>query len=116
MARPRVDYTGRVYGRWVVLGPTGRATHWRCRCECGAERPIHITSLRAGTSRQCLRCAARTPAKVAAARKNQPNAVAASARNAAVRRKNPPDARRRILWLTDRELSLVREYLSTIRA
>lgn len=44
---------GEVYGKWVVVGPASRKTHYVCRCECGTEREVHKNSLRQGISVSC---------------------------------------------------------------
>jgi len=54
------DLTGRVFGRWTVVGsastPKGaknRARRWRCRCRCGAEKPVIAAHLKQGRSLSC---------------------------------------------------------------
>lgn len=44
---------GQQFGRWTVLGPSGRPTHWQCRCECGTARIVFIGSLNSGISQSC---------------------------------------------------------------
>lgn len=79
MARPKVDYTDREFHDWTVLGPTDRPKWWLCRCKCGNEKPVHITSLRAGSSTRCRDCANRSPAALEQRRRAQKSATAASA-------------------------------------
>src|SRR5581483_3139285 len=52
-----VDLTGKVFGRWTVLGFAGRGPRsvalWLCRCECGTERVVVCTNLKNGRSTNC---------------------------------------------------------------
>lgn len=45
------------FDRWEVIAPAEKALsghrRWLCRCECGSERIVHQTSLRAGTTKSC---------------------------------------------------------------
>ncbi len=70
----RVQWQGRKYGRWTVIGtktrplngsPTAREV--RCRCECGAVKWVGVGNLHTGMSAQCAKCAN--------ARRRNPNAV-----------------------------------------
>lgn len=55
------DLTGRRFGRWTVMHraesaiePSGRkATVWHCKCDCGTEKDIRASSLKAGTTLSC---------------------------------------------------------------
>ena len=52
-----VDYTGRRFGKLLVLGraeagKNGR-TRWKCRCDCGKECSVLQASLRAGKRTSC---------------------------------------------------------------
>lgn len=52
----RDDLTGKRFGRWVVVekgAKRGRASTWRCRCDCGATRDVRTRGLRDGTSQSC---------------------------------------------------------------
>jgi hypothetical protein len=52
----RVDLTGRVFGRWTVLGFSSRIrrqAHWLCRCACGVEREVSGQNLHCGGSVSC---------------------------------------------------------------
>lgn len=59
--RTAIDLTGRKVGRWTVLAqlPVTRSAsgkvsrYWHCLCECGTERAVMHTSLRAGVSLSC---------------------------------------------------------------
>jgi hypothetical protein len=66
------DLTGQRFGKWTVLGYHGRkvyaqehsvADYWRVKCDCGTESSVQGRSLRAETSRQCLRCSKGVPRK-----------------------------------------------------
>lgn len=55
-----MDLTGQTFGRWVVLGKSGKKRYkscaeytWLCRCQCGAERAVRGSSLRSGFSSSC---------------------------------------------------------------
>lgn len=58
---PRIDLTGRTFGRYTVLGlgvlhtkPSGQTQYkWRCVCACGAHREVFGYSLRSGKSKSC---------------------------------------------------------------
>lgn len=52
-----VDLTGARFGRWTVLersgsNSSGQAT-WLCKCDCGTQRVVDGSSLRAGKSTGC---------------------------------------------------------------
>jgi HNH endonuclease len=55
-----VDLSGRQFGRWTVLGMSpDRNRHgqvlWRCRCDCGTEKLLVSSNLRASRSCGCYR-------------------------------------------------------------
>ena len=55
---PRVDLTGQVFGKWIVLERAKSIcsrVYWRCQCECGTVREYSEYYLRAATS-GCNRC------------------------------------------------------------
>lgn len=57
------DLTGERFGKWSVIerAPNkGKAVMWRCRCDCGAEKIVHGTSLKSGTSTMCRHCSDRS--------------------------------------------------------
>lgn len=59
---------GCIFGRWEVLeyaGSSGQGAKWRCRCECGTERPVNASALISGKSSSCG-CAARDANSLAA--------------------------------------------------
>lgn len=55
------DLSHRVFGRWTVIERApdkfypggGRATMWRCKCECGSERIVAGNMLKSGISQSC---------------------------------------------------------------
>ncbi len=50
------DLEGKRFSRWTVLGyagPSGRATFWWCRCDCGSIRSVDAATLINSTSRSC---------------------------------------------------------------
>ena len=54
----KIDYTGKRFGRLVVIGEAGRSPHggnviWQCQCDCGQSRSVLSTSLRLGDTRSC---------------------------------------------------------------
>ena len=51
----RIDLTEQQFGRWLALRYIG-SRRWLCRCECGVEREIDGSSLRAGRTRGCIDC------------------------------------------------------------
>ena len=56
MAKPRLDVTGRRFGRLVaqeVIGSTHRGTVWRCICDCGNTKVVPIKDLRTGHTKSC---------------------------------------------------------------
>ena len=57
MTLPKIDLTGRRFGRVVVLGlsSTRRGQHidWNCRCDCGTEWPVTGPNLRSGNTKSC---------------------------------------------------------------
>jgi hypothetical protein len=51
-----VDLSGKIFGRWEVLGPSERRNeirYWFCRCECGIEKWVRSQALANGGSRSC---------------------------------------------------------------
>ena len=51
-----IDLTGRVFGRWTVIGKAesrGYISYWKCRCECGNEKEVRGTQLTRGISQSC---------------------------------------------------------------
>lgn len=67
MSGPRIDLTGRRFGRWTVLQRawrTGRKWLWAVHCRCGSTRTVRQDHLMSGESRSCgcfLREKARAP-------------------------------------------------------
>lgn len=53
MARRLTLAIGSRHAKWTVIAATGRHTHYRCRCDCGAEREVHKNSLVHGYSTSC---------------------------------------------------------------
>lgn len=57
MAKPFVDYSGKVFGSWTVISFHGYGTQkhqiWICKCQCGTIKPVFIGSLRSGRSFSC---------------------------------------------------------------
>ena len=53
---PRIDLTGRKFGRLTVLGhpsKRGRMWYWRVRCRCGTEKDVDRSALVGGKTRSC---------------------------------------------------------------
>lgn len=52
-----IDLTGKKFGRFLVVGLSGKNRHgsamWRCRCECGTEKIIDGQGLRKGSTVSC---------------------------------------------------------------
>jgi len=55
---PIEDLMGQKFGKWEVLEYLGAST-WRCRCECGTEKPI--TGWRLQHTSMCSRCSKALP-------------------------------------------------------
>jgi len=56
VAKPRIDLTGRVFGKLTVLKFShrkGPSYYWLCRCECGKEKAVNSGSLKSGGSTTC---------------------------------------------------------------
>lgn len=56
--RPRVDLSGKRFGRWLVIGLSkkrlkGRNRIWMCQCECGEKRHVPARTLLRGDSNSC---------------------------------------------------------------
>lgn len=50
------DLVGARFGRWTVIGvaePRKSKKHYLCRCDCGTEREVYISSLKSGASQSC---------------------------------------------------------------
>lgn len=54
---PKVDLTGKTFGRLAVIAEAGRSNTgkvlWRCRCECGNETTVIGGDLRSGRTASC---------------------------------------------------------------
>lgn len=52
-----LDITGQRFGRLVALKvvdkPDRQGTYWLCKCDCGKEKAIHVSSLRRGATTSC---------------------------------------------------------------
>ncbi|MBA3638645.1 MAG: hypothetical protein M3541_00300 [Acidobacteriota bacterium] len=57
MKPPRVDLTGRTFGRLRVVEriphASGRKSVWRCVCECGRTTDVRVDHLLSGHARSC---------------------------------------------------------------
>ena len=54
----KLDITGNRYGKLVALYPTGKTEEsgsmlWRCRCDCGNEVDVSVSSLNKGNNKSC---------------------------------------------------------------
>jgi 5-methylcytosine-specific restriction endonuclease McrA len=51
---------GSTFGRWTVMGPGGVSAHggtlWNCRCVCGRNKNVDVSTLKNGTSTSCGIC------------------------------------------------------------
>ena len=48
------DITGKVFGKWTVLGRDfSKRQHWFCRCQCGQEKSLYKNNLTLGKSSNC---------------------------------------------------------------
>lgn len=47
------DLSGRIYGKWLVVGKSVNDAKWVCRCECGTIREIKRQGLVSGRTRSC---------------------------------------------------------------
>ena len=50
--KPRVDYTGKRFNSWVVIGYVGRGK-WRFVCDCGTEAIRELHPIKNGISHSC---------------------------------------------------------------
>jgi hypothetical protein len=54
---PKIDITGKRFGRLLVIRESGRTRHntitWLCKCDCGKDKNINGCSLRSGLSKSC---------------------------------------------------------------
>lgn len=50
-----IDETGKRYGSWTCLKHVG-TDKWLCRCDCGTEKVVYISSLRRKDSAKSLSC------------------------------------------------------------
>ena len=52
----RFNMVGKRFGRLTVLNQykrIDRRTHWLCKCDCGVEKYIMVSSLRRGLTKSC---------------------------------------------------------------
>ena len=59
MVKP-IDLTNKKFGRWTIISSAGsigekgnKKKMWRCRCECGNERIVSGSNLKAGITNSC---------------------------------------------------------------
>jgi L-lysine 6-transaminase len=55
------DISGVVFGKWKALmrdnvRSTNHHTYWICQCECGKVKPVSMSDLKHGKSKQCVNC------------------------------------------------------------
>lgn len=53
---PKIDLTGKKFGRLTVIGPapnSGKNTNWLCLCSCGTIKPVPTRNLRTGKTNSC---------------------------------------------------------------
>lgn len=56
MAEAKKDYTGQCFGGLLVISeaePAGGSRRVNCRCDCGNEKPVHLSSLKSGKTKSC---------------------------------------------------------------
>ncbi len=60
MTQQAIDISGMRFGRYLALSKRmkrrntiGTVSLWLCRCDCGNEREVHLSSLRSGNSKSC---------------------------------------------------------------
>lgn len=56
MGKPRIDETGKIYGKLTVLeyiSEKGKKSKWKCKCECGNIILVDGADLRRGHTRSC---------------------------------------------------------------
>lgn len=56
LPRPKMDLTGKVYGRLTVIKedkPHGRDRMFLCQCSCGNKTSVYMNSLRNGSTKSC---------------------------------------------------------------
>lgn len=53
--RKVVDITGQVFNYWTAIRRVDHSkfSEWICRCNCGIEKTIQLSSLKTGTSKSC---------------------------------------------------------------
>lgn len=59
--RKPLELTGQKFGKWLVTGkapqhPMFPGSTWHVQCECGSIQKIIGAQLRAGYSKQCMKC------------------------------------------------------------
>lgn len=59
MGRPRIDITGKSFGKWTVLH-YHKNKYWMCQCECGTVKPVLKVHLQNGQNTQCKSCSRKT--------------------------------------------------------
>jgi hypothetical protein len=54
---------GKKFGKWTVISDEtirkNNLTHWKCKCQCGAEEFVPLNNLMNGNSTQCRTCASK---------------------------------------------------------
>lgn len=48
-----MDYKGKRFGKWTVIGETEGLSTWYCECECGTRRHVPRYTLLSGASKSC---------------------------------------------------------------
>jgi hypothetical protein len=53
-AKPKIEMCGEKFGRWTALKVSAlKPRSWLCKCKCGEERDVAISSLMSGHSLSC---------------------------------------------------------------
>lgn len=52
------ELTGKIYGYWTIIGLSNKKSKYRqpyvvCKCKCGTEKEVLLTTLRSGRSKSC---------------------------------------------------------------
>ena len=48
-----MEYKGKRFGKWTVIGETEGYSNWYCECDCGTRRYVPRYTLLKGTSKSC---------------------------------------------------------------
>ncbi len=51
-----MNYVNQKFGEWTVIAKDTKGSHWICRCSCGNEQSLYVSTFKLGRSKRCIEC------------------------------------------------------------